>query len=133
MHTVFIDTAVWVDHLRRGVPLLPDFLLSGQVTTHPFVIGELACENLSNRAEVLQLLSDLPRVTLATNDAARHVIETHRLGGNGLGWADMHLPASALLSHLSFWTRDRRLAVAARALVVAAHKQPSTMAPARRR
>jgi choline-sulfatase len=34
---------------------------------HPFVCGELACGNLRNRAELLQLLEDLPMVTVAAH------------------------------------------------------------------
>jgi predicted nucleic acid-binding protein len=119
MHTVFVDTSVWVDHLRRGEPLLMDFLSAGQVATHPFVVGELACGNLSNRAEVLALLTALPWVTLATHDEVLHLVARYKLCGRGLGWIDMHLLASARISRLSFWTRDRRLAAVARMLGLA--------------
>jgi len=116
MHSVFVDTSVWVDHLRRGEPLLQDFLASGQVTTHPFVIGELACGNLSNRGELLALLSELPLVTIATNEEVMHLIERQKLNGKGLGWIDMNLLASALISRIPLWTRDRRLAAVAKTL-----------------
>jgi predicted nucleic acid-binding protein len=122
MHSVFVDTSVWVDHLRRGEPLLQDFLSSGQVTTHPFVIGELACGNLSNRGELLALLSELPLVTIATHEEVMHLIERNRLNGKGLGWIDMHLLASALMSHSPLWTRDRRLASVAKTLGIIEHK-----------
>lgn len=122
MHTVLADTSVWVDHLRRGEPLLQDFLSAGQVVTHPFVIGELACGNLSNRNEILTLLSELPRVTLATHDEVLHLIERHRLNGKGLGWIDLNLLASALISRIPLWTKDRRLATIARTLGITEHK-----------
>ena len=122
MHSVFVDTSVWVDHLRRGETLLQDFLSSGQVTTHPFVIGELACGNLSNRGELLALLSELPLVTIATNEEVMHLIERNRLNGKGLGWIDMHLLASALISRSPLWTRDRRLASVAKTLGIIEHK-----------
>ncbi|MEI6563886.1 MAG: PIN domain-containing protein [bacterium] len=116
MHAVFVDTSVWVDHLRRGEPLLQDFLSEGQVTTHPFVIGELACGNLSNRDELLALLSELPLVTIATNEEVMRLIERHKLNGKGLGWVDMNLLASALISRIPLWTRDHRLAAVAKKL-----------------
>jgi len=122
MHTVFVDTSVWVDHLRRGEPLLQDFLSTGQVATHPFVIGELACGNLSNRDEILALLSELPRVSIATHDEVLHLIERHRLTGKGLGWIDLNLLASALISRIPLWTKDRRLATIARTLGITDHK-----------
>ena len=88
MHMVLVDTSVWVDHLRRGESLLQDFLSAGQVATHPSVIGELACGNLANRKEILKLLSALPLVSVATTEEVMHLIEFHKLSGNGLGWID---------------------------------------------
>ena len=123
MHTVFVDTSVWVDHLRRGEPLLQDFLSAGQVVTHPFVIGELACGNLSNRKEILALLAELPQITGATHDEVMHLIEKRKLNGKGLGWTDMNLLASALISRVPLWTRDRRLAEVAKTLGIT---QPHT-------
>ena len=37
-------------------------------------------------------------------------IEGHKLMGKGLGYIDVHLLASAVLSGLSLWTLDKRLA-----------------------
>ena len=122
MHTVLVDTSVWVDHLRKGETLLQDLLSTGQVATHPSIIGELACGNLTNRTEVLRLLSELPLVTIASNDEVMHLIEKHDLGGKGIGWIDAHLLASALLEHISLWTRDRKLAAVARTLGIADSK-----------
>jgi predicted nucleic acid-binding protein len=122
MHIVLVDISVWVDHLRIGEALLQDLLSTGQVATHPFVIGELACGNLRNRGEVLKLLSELPLVAIASNDEVMHLIEKHDLGGKGLGWVDAHLLASALLDHIPLWTRDRKLAAVARILGIAGGK-----------
>ena len=122
MHPVLVDTSVWVDHLRKGEALLEDLLSAGQVATHPFIIGELACGNLSNRDEILKFLSELPLAETATNKEVMHLIERHGLGGKGLGWIDMNLLASALLSNMPLWTRDHRLAAAAKAIGVAGHK-----------
>ncbi len=47
---ILVDTSVWVDHLRRGEPLLVQSLLKTQVATHPFVVGELACGKLKTSA-----------------------------------------------------------------------------------
>ncbi len=88
----------------------------------PFVIGELACGNLSSRGELLSLLSELPLVTSATNEEVMHLIERHKLSGKGLGWIDMNLLASALISRIPLWTRDRRLAAVAKTLGIIEHK-----------
>jgi predicted nucleic acid-binding protein len=122
MHAVLVDTSVWVDHFRKGEALLEDLLSAGHVATHPFVIGELACGNLSNRKEILKFLAELPVAVTATNEEVMHLIERHKFGGKGLGWIDMNLLASALLSNLPLWTRDHRLAVAAKTIGVAGHK-----------
>jgi len=75
---------------------------------HPFVLGELACGNLANRVEILSDLQELPSAKLASTAEALRLIEDRRLWGRGLGWIDVHLLASALLSGCGFWTLDKR-------------------------
>ena len=82
----------------------------GEVECHPVVIGELACGNLRNRAEILSLLKSLPSVTLVEHDEVLAWLDSKRLVGRGLGWVDIHLLASAVLHHTMLWTSDRRLA-----------------------
>ena len=83
---------------------------------HPFVIGELACGNLKNRGEILSLLKALPTSTVASHEEVLYVLSEPKLHGQGLGWIDMHLLVSALLSKSRLWTTDKTLARAARAL-----------------
>jgi len=116
---ILVDTSVWVDHLRHGVPLLGDLLARGKVATHPFIVGELACGNLANRDEILRLLSVLPTVKVATHAEALHLTEARRLHGRGIGWIDIHLLASSLLSRTALWTRDKNLHSAAEAVGIA--------------
>ncbi len=116
---ILVDTSVWIDHLRQGVPLLSDLLSVGEVATHPFVMGELACGNLANRKEIIGLFSALPTVKIATHAETLFLTEKHRLHGRGLGWIDMHLLASALLSRTPLWTRDRKLLANAKLLGIA--------------
>ena len=115
---ILVDTSVWVDHLRNGDAALRAALLEGHVVTHPFVIGELACGAMRQRDEVLGLLSALPAARVATHAEALALVDAHRLAGSGVGWIDVHLLASARLSHLRLWTRDQRLSAAARRLKV---------------
>jgi predicted nucleic acid-binding protein len=107
------DTSVWVEHFRRGEPTLADHLSEGLVLKHPFVSGELACGTLKMRAAVLSNLHALPTAKLASNTEVLQLVEERRLWGRGLGWVDMHLLASALLSHCGFWTLDKKLGAAA--------------------
>ncbi len=110
---ILVDTSVWVSHLRSGVVSLGKLLEEGQVISHRFVIGELACGNLTNRLEILSLLKALPEAATATHDEVLRFMEDHRLMGLGLGFADVHLLAAARLTGVPLWTEDRRLKAAA--------------------
>jgi predicted nucleic acid-binding protein len=108
---ILVDTSVWVDHLRGSDPVLIAALEAGEVTTHPFVIGELACGNLQNRTEVLGRLQRLPRGPLARDAEVLVFIDAQALSGRGIGYSDAHLLASAALAGDGrLWTRDKRLA-----------------------
>jgi hypothetical protein len=39
---ILVDTSIWVEHLRKGNTALRSLLDEGEVTIHPFIIGELA-------------------------------------------------------------------------------------------
>jgi predicted nucleic acid-binding protein len=117
---VLVDTSVWIDHLRNGNRRLEALLEDGEVRTHPFVVGELACGNLKNRDVVLLLLRKLPAVVAATDDEALAFVERHRLMGTGIGWIDAHLLAAAALTRMTLWTLDGKLARAARRLDLSA-------------
>lgn len=111
---VIADTSVWVDHLRHGNGTLAALLDDGEVLAHPFVIGELACGHLKNRAEILQLLCQLPPAAEATDDETLALIEERRLMGRGIGFVDAHLLAAAALTPFAhLWTLDKRLAAVA--------------------
>ena len=111
---ILVDTSVWIDHLHKSIPALAEALECGEVLTHPFVIGELACGQLAHRRNVLALLSTLPTCTVATDAEALRLIEGRRLMGKGLGYAGVHLLASAILTdEAMLWTRDKQLAAIA--------------------
>jgi predicted nucleic acid-binding protein len=113
---VLVDTSVWIAHLRAGQPALAALLLEEQVAMHPFIAGELSCGNLKQRGRILADLAALPAVTPASHAEVMGLIETRKLWGRGLGWIDVHLLASALLSQSRLWTLDKRLAATAREL-----------------
>ena len=110
---ILVDTSVWVEHLRHGLPRLATLLQAGEVLIHPWVIGELACGNLRNRQQVLELLLGLPMATVASDTEVLLLIERELLMGRGIGYIDAHLLASARLSHCRLWTQDRHLAAVA--------------------
>jgi len=110
---ILVDTSVWVEHLRHGLPRLATLLQEGEVLIHPWVIGELACGNLRNRSQVLDLLQGLPAAMVASDTEVLLLIEREQLMGRGIGYIDAHLVAAARLSHCRLWTQDRRLAAVA--------------------
>lgn len=117
---ILVDTSIWVDHLRVGDETLTGLLNSCRVMMHPFVLGELACGNLHNRAEVLSLLKDLPRATVARDEEVLFFIEQQALMGRGIGYVDTHLLAAVALDGSSrLWTRDKTLRLAAEELTMA--------------
>ena len=110
---ILVDTSVWIDHLRCRNQYLAELLEADEVVIHPFVIGELACGNIQNRAEILSLLRALPLATKAGNDEVLQLIGRRKLQGKGLGLIDIHLLASCLIERSSLLTKDARLAAVA--------------------
>jgi predicted nucleic acid-binding protein len=106
---ILVDTSIWIDHLRSNSPELAAMLKDEVVCTHDFVIGELACGSLRNRAEVLGLLQSLPRLSPASENETLFFIEQQQLMGRGIGYVDVHLLAAAVIRNVPIWTKDKRL------------------------
>jgi hypothetical protein len=106
---VLVDTSVWVSHFRDGNIGLEKLLNDGEVVSHPFIVGELACGNLKNRHEILIYLQSLPIAILAEDGEVLKFIENYQLMGKGLGYVDVHLIAAALLTDIPLWTLDKTL------------------------
>ena len=122
---ILVDTSVWVDHLRRSEPGLIELLERSAVVMHPFVVGEIACASLRDRSSILELLQDLPAAVVAESAEVLHFIERHALHGKGIGYVDVHLLASAVLTGgARLWTRDLKLLRVAASLGCA-HPEPA--------
>lgn len=107
---ILVDTSVWVDHLRSDNSVLVELLEQNRVVMHPMVLGELACGNLRNRRQLLQLWQSLDSLQAVSHDEALYFIEQNGLMGKGIGYVDVHLLASvALVAGTKLWTRDQRL------------------------
>jgi predicted nucleic acid-binding protein len=118
---ILVDTSVWIEHLQRGNDELVGLLNSGQVLSHPFVLGELALGSLQQRATVLDALQNLSQARVAGGEEVLDFIGANALHGLGIGYVDVHLLASVRLTPGSvLWTLDKRLAAAATRLGVAA-------------
>ena len=117
--TVLVDTSVWINHLQKANSALGALLDEERVLVHPFVIGELACGHLRQRAEIIDLLAALPSTTKASDEEVLFLIEQHRLMGKGVGLIDIHLLASSLTDKCHLWTADKPLAAVASQLNLA--------------
>ena len=109
---ILVDTSIWVAHFRTGNSHLETLLNNGEVVCHPFVVGELACGNMKNRKEILSLLQALPMAEMAGHHEVLYFIEHNQLMGKGLGYIDVHLLASVLLTKIPLWTSDKKLKAA---------------------
>jgi predicted nucleic acid-binding protein len=114
-----VDTSVWIDHFRTPDAILSELLANRLVVVHDFVLGELACGTLPTRGQTLTWLRRLPRAAMAADGEVHELLESHRIWGKGLGWVDLHLLASAVLSGLHLLTADNRLMQVAGKLGVA--------------
>ena len=85
---IVVDSSVWINHLREGNQTLAELLEDGVVLAHPWVIGELALGNLTNREEVLRLLRDLPQASVAGEGELFEMIERQSLHGTGIGYVN---------------------------------------------
>lgn len=115
---VLVDTSVWIAHFRSGLPSLAEALGRELVLAHPIVIGELATGNLQNRTQTLADLRRLPHAEIGTFEECLYFIETHKHYGLGIGWSDIQLLVSAMISRTPLWTLDKRLAESARELEI---------------
>lgn len=116
---VLVDTSIWVDHLRSGNHQLVQLLAQNQVCMHPMIIGELACGHLRNRVELLDLWRNLPTAVLCNHEEAMICLEANEIVGLGVGWVDVHLLASGLLTtNARLWTKDKRLKRVAEKLAI---------------
>jgi predicted nucleic acid-binding protein len=107
---ILVDTSVWIDHLRKGNAVLRRLLETGQVLSHPFVIGELAMGSLKQRNLVLSALQDLPKAMVAREDEVLRFTSERALFGLGIGYIDAHLLVAVQLTpEALLWTRDKRL------------------------
>jgi predicted nucleic acid-binding protein len=81
---ILVDTSIWIDHLRVGDPKLAALLQDGHVLAHPWVIGELALGQLSDRSEILRLLHNLPHAQTATDAEVLNLVDNRHLFQLGL-------------------------------------------------
>lgn len=116
---ILVDTSVWIDHLHKKNGQLTSLLESGEVATHPYVIGELACGNVKQRGVFLEHICTLRQLPQVEWVEAITFITIHKLMGKGLGVVDVNLLASCMLTGDKLWSHDKRLTQVANRLNIA--------------
>lgn len=106
---ILVDTSVWINHLREGDKNLTQLLEQGLVACHPFIVGEIACGGIKNRHEIINLLNDLPSTEILDHSDIIEFIENRKIMNKGIGYIDVHLLGSALVSDTPLWTFDKAL------------------------
>lgn len=118
---ILVDTSVWIDHFRAPNAKLLKLLEPRLIFTHPIVIGELLVGGLPERRTTLPFLWRLRTTVQASHDEAVMLTERHKLWGRGVGYSDIILLTSVLLTQGAFlWTRDNSLADVADELGISA-------------
>jgi len=118
---ILADASVWIEHFRTRNETLLRLLDLDEIACHDFVIGEVSLGHVRNRDASLRELFELPRASHVSNDEVLTLVLQHKLFGKGIGYVDVHLLASAILTEdCSLWTRDRNLSTVARSLRVEA-------------
>ena len=106
---ILVDTSVWINHLRERDQNLSHLLEQGLVACHPFIVGEIACGGIKNRQEIINLLNDLPSTEILDHSDIIDFIENRKIMNKGIGYIDVHLLGSVLVSDTRIWTFDKAL------------------------
>jgi predicted nucleic acid-binding protein len=113
---VLIDTSVWIRFLMGREPFVRELkrlLDVGEAAAHDLVHGELLIGDLGGRKKLLDDYDKLFHAASVPHSDVVAFVEMRNLYGRGIGWIDVHLLASALVSRLKLWTADPRLSVVA--------------------
>jgi predicted nucleic acid-binding protein len=116
---ILVDTTLWIDYFSARQPVVDELIVERQAGIHDLIIGELAVGDLRDRPNTLYALSRIKQAQRVSDREALDLIEAERLWGLGLGFVDVHLLASTLVTaECLLWTRDKTLAGEARRLGV---------------
>ena len=113
---VIIDTAIWIEHIRRPIPELGRLLIANEVVHHSMVTVELALGSVGPRLALLAFLCRLPEAIVVSDDTLIGFVEDAKAFGVGIGYVDTHLIAACSAGDHRLWTRDQRLAAQAERL-----------------
>jgi predicted nucleic acid-binding protein len=120
--SVLVDTSVWIRFLSNRAPYateLEALLRRDEVNGHDFIYGELLIGDKSGRRKLLADYVLMDHAPVVAHDEVVAFVRDRKLHGQGIGWIDAHLLASALVGRLRLWTVDPPLATLAKELNIA--------------
>jgi predicted nucleic acid-binding protein len=88
-------------------------LAVGEAASHDLVHGELLIGDVGSRKKLRDDYNKLFQAAMVPHRDVVVFVEMRNLRGRGIGWIDVHLLASALVSRLRLWTADSRLSAIA--------------------
>ncbi len=109
---ILVDTSVWIRFLGNRSPYaqeLDRLLSADEVAGHEMVYGELLVGDRVGRRNLLTAYEAMHQACTVSHREVVEFVRDRNLLGRGVGWVDMHLLASSLVSQLPLWTADSRL------------------------
>jgi predicted nucleic acid-binding protein len=119
---VLVDTSVWIRYLANRAPFaaeLDRLLDLDEVTGHELVYGELLIGDRGGRRKLLAAYERMYQASTVPHHDIVCFVRERDLHGRGVGWIDIHLLASAIVSRMQLWTVDQRLTEVAKEFGVA--------------
>ena len=109
---VLVDTSVWIRALSGRAPYraeLDRLLDLNEVAGHDLIYGELLIGDRGGRHQLLAAYKQMIQSPTVPHWEVVTFVERRRLHGSGIGWIDVHILASAMVSRAELWTADPRL------------------------
>ena len=97
---VLVDTSVWIRFLTDREPYateLDSLLERDEVAGHELVFGELLIGDKGGRRKLLDAYEQMHQATPVPHGDVVAFVRERRLHGQGAGWIDVHLLASAIV------------------------------------
>ncbi len=113
---VLVDTSVWIRSFAGREPFaqeLDRLLSTDQVVGHELVFGELLIGDRGGRTKFLSGYNKIFQAATVPHMDVVAFVAVRDLRGRGVGWIDVSLLASAIVSGLKLWTADPRLSAMA--------------------
>ena len=118
---VLVDTSVWIRALSNREPFageLGRLLDREEVAGHDLIYGELLIGDRGGRKKLLASYKLFTHAATTPHEEVVTFVERRHLHGRRVGWIDIHLLASSIISGLKLWTADPRLMTVAKELGV---------------